>query len=454
MKMKKMRGFGAKAMAVVAAIAMSAATATAAFAGWEKDKNGDPIGNTTEQIVIGKSIKMPANWEPEALNVTFKVEPVGFSTDGTAYTPVEGLGFEGKVTLNKADFTTANKVTAEEQVKYWGAETGEFINQISYKGQTGIEAIEALAKDQQSTGAVKFTVTESEFEYTDAANTFSVKSAASYDLVFWIDYVVDPNTKESSYKVTSVTDTKTKNDNGSDNNKKVDPTPESTTVEKTEYDEDGKIVPKAEEYLNYKLSGMLFNNDITKSDQPEHPDTPTVDDSAFKITKTNAGGDPNQEFEFEVELTAPELAGVKTTEGITVRVYNESGEEVTGKANTFMYGQVNTIKLKGGETAVFGQMYNSTKVVVTEKGTPSYVPSYTSTYGTSDGQVVNAGDKLSVDGVTQSKTDYVHYTNNYQSITPTGVIMNNLPFFMMILIGAVAIAAGFVFQARKKVTGR
>lgn len=454
MKMKKMRGFGAKAMAVVAAMAMSAATATAAFA-WGTDGEGNPTtGASNEQIVIGKSIKMPKNWEPTELSVTFKVTPVGFAVGKeTTYTAVDGLSFEnGKVTLSKDDFKS--KDTTEDQVKYWGAETKNLVSSIKYGDKTGIEAIEAIATEKQSTGSLKFTVTESGFTYTDNSNTFSVSSDASYDLVFWIDYKANDD-GTGSYKVTSVTDTKTKTDNGSDVNEKVDPTPESTDVSKTTYDNNDKIVPDTEAgEVDYDLSGMLFNNDITKSDKPENPDTPTVDDNAFKLSKINKDGDENQEFQFTVKLTAPNLAKVDTTQTINVKVYDKNNNEVKDKATTFEYGKDNTIKLKGGETAVFDQMYNSTKVVVTEAGTPSYLPSYASTYGNSSTKTVNIGDSLGVEGITKAKTDYVTYTNIYQSITPTGVIMNNLPFFMMILIGAVAIAAGFVFQARKKVTGR
>ena len=204
--------------------------------------------------------------------------------------------------------------------------------------------------------------------------------------------------------------------------------------------------------LSYDLSGMLFNNDITKSDEPENPDTPTTEDNAFKLTKTNVDGDQDQEFKFTVDLTAPDLAGVDKTKTITVKVYDANGKVVADKGTTFTYGGTNTISLKGGETAVFGQMYNSTKIKVTEEGTPSYLPSYAGTYGDSTKKTVSAGASLDVTGITEAKTDHVDYTNTYQSITPTGIIMNNLPFFMMIMLGAVAVVAAFVFQARRRVT--
>lgn len=444
-KMRRFKKLGITAAAFTAAMVMSTATAMA----W--DNNGTGNAEAGEDIVIGKSLKMPANWEPATLDIQFTVAPAGFSKDGTNYTTVDGLTFEGDtVSLSKTDFS--GKVDAKEQVKYWGAETGDLVDKISYKGKTGLEAIAAVAEDQKSTGAVKFTVTETKFEYTVADNTTSVSSEASYDLVFWIDYVVNED-GSSSYKVTSITDTKTKNDNGSDANQKVDPTPESTDVTETTYDQNGKITSKSDADLSYDLSGMLFNNDITKSDEPDTPNDPKPDNNAFKLTKTNVGGDQNQEFEFTVTLTAPELAGVEDGKKITVKIYDKDDQEV--KTVEFVYGE-NKIKLKGGEKAVFGQMYNSTKVEITETGTPSYVPSYKGTYGNSDKITVNAGGSLTMNpyGISKAETDEVNYTNTYQSLTPTGIIMNNLPFFMMIVIAAFAVAATFVFGARRKVSGR
>lgn len=449
---KKLKKLTVTAAVLAATIAMSA---TSAMAAWSRNDDGDPIGDTTDEVVIGKSLKTPLNWTPENLAVTFKIDPVGFSTtkEGSSYNAVEKLTYKGEtVTLNNTDFKLTD---TDDQVKYWGAESGNLVGNIQYVNKagttlTGYDALAAVAEEQGSTGAVKFTVTETSCTYSNNEKTEVVTSEASYDLVFWIDYkVVDGTAK---YTVSSITDTKTKNDDGTKEDSKVDPTPNSTEVKETTYSDDHKIIPGADN-LTYKLSGMLFNNDITKSDEPDTPDVPTEDDNAFSLSKINKGGDANQEFSFTVKLTAPDLAKVDTTKKIKVKVYNADGE-VVAKACEFSYGTDNTISLKGDEKAVFGQMYNSTKVEINETGTPSYVPSYTSTYGDSTKIVKNAGDDLSMSGVTTAKTDFVKYTNTYSSITPTGIIMNNLPFFMMILIGAAAVVAGFAFQARRRVADK
>lgn len=454
---KKLKKLSKSAVVLAAAIAMSATTAMAATPGWSgTDKNGNTIANTDAElgkdIVIGKSLKMPLNWTPTSLNITFDVTPKGFSTDNTSYTTVDGLTFgdkdDNKIELTLNDFTAA-KQDEKTQVKYWGAQTEDLVDLIEYNNKEGLEAIAEIAKEKQSTGTVKFTVTEEGFTYSDNTKTTSIASEASYDLVFWIDYVANSD-GTGSYKVTSITDTKTKSDNGEDTNQKVDPTPDSTDVTETTY-ENSKIVPKENTDLSYDLSGMLFNNDITKSDEPNIPDTPTPDDYAFALTKTNVNGDKNQEFEFTVNLTAPDLGGVAADKTITAKVYDANNNEVTDKATTLTYGTDKTIKLKGGEKVVFGQMYNSTLVTINETGTPSYTPSVSGSLGTKNAAM---GEALSVSGVTKLKTDTVKYTNTYSSITPTGIIMNNLPFFMMILIGAAAVVAGFAFQARRRVADK
>lgn len=446
---KKLKKLTVTAAVLAATIAMSA---TSAMAAWSTNEKGDPIGNTTDAIVIGKSLKMPKNWEPETLSVTFNVTPVGFSKNNGTYDKVDGLAFgsNGKVTLSKADFAEGAK---DDQVKYWKAETGDLVGSISYGGETGLAAIAKIAEEKQSTGTVKFTVTESAFSYTEAANTTSIASEASYDLVFWIDYVANSD-GTSSYKVTSITDTKTTKDDGTEADQKVDPTKGSTDVKTTTYttvDEEKKI-DTTDTSAGFNLSGMLFNNDITKNDVPDTPDTPTPDDYAFKLAKvvTN-GGDANQKFKFTVKMTAPNLGGVAADKTVTVNVYNKNDSSKVLSTKTFTYGGTeNTIELKADEVAVFSHMYNSTKVEVTEAGTPSYTATVSGSFGDATGTV---GQSLSKDGVTNDE-DVVTYTNAYSSITPTGIIMNNLPFFMMILIGAAAVVAGFAFQARRRVADK
>ncbi len=449
---KKLKKLTVTAAVLAATIAMSA---TSAMAAWTKNDDGDPIGNTTEDVVIGKSLKMPKNWKPETLTVTFNVTPVGFSKDNGEYETVAGLTFgsDGTVTLNKDKFEEGS---SDDQVQYWKAETGNLLPSISYGDKTGLDAIAAIAAEKKSTGTVKFRVTESNFTYTDETNTTSIKSEASYELVFWVDYVANSD-ETSSYKVTSITDTKTTKDDGTVVDSKVDPTPESTEVKTTTYTtvNDEKKIDTTDTSTGFKLSGMLFNNDITKNDVPDTPDGPTPTDYAFKLAKLVVNGSDataNQKFNFTVKMTAPALGGVDKSKTVTVKVYNKNDASKELRTETFSYGGTeNTIELKADEVAVFDHMYNSTKVEVTEAGTSSYTATVSGTFGNATGTV---GQALSKDGVTSSKDDAVTYTNTYSSITPTGIIMNNLPFFMMILIGAAAVVAGFVFQARRRVADR
>ena len=461
-RMKRFKKLSVAAAVCVAALAMSATTA---MAKWNTDGTGnaDSVANDGG-IVIGKSLKTPVNWDPTTLNVEFTISDWKFAKVGEDYADADGITFTGNpVALNKDKFTDKKK-DAKEQVKYWGAESGDLLQYISYDRKTGLDALAAFAKAQGSTGSVKFTVTETKFEYTDdpadtTSTITSVSSKASYDLVFYIDYVVVDGTPQ--YKVTSITDTKTKKDDGTSTSAKVDPTPGSTDVKETTYTTGGEITDGTNN-LSYQLSGMLFNNDITKNEKPDTPDNPDANNHAFVLSKTvtGTGASADQEFTFNVKLTAPALAGVNTTTPITYNIIDESGNKV-GDSHSISYGTEAEITLKGGQKAVFGQMYNSTKIEITENGTPGYKPSYTGTYGDSTAQTVNTGDSLTMTasdgkayGITQTKADQVGYSNDYQSLTPTGIIMNNLPFFMMILIGAVAAVSAFVFRARRRVAGR
>jgi len=127
-----------------------------------------------------------------------------------------------------------------------------------------------------------------------------------------------------------------------------------------------------------------------------------------------------------------------------------------------------TYSLQDGQKLVFVDTPVGTSYSVNETGTLGYTPSETVTYGSTPLQTnTDAGTKgsaLSTDtaiapvfgGVAYTtnlvgeSTNSAAFTNDYQTITPTGILINNLPFIGLILLAVGAFGAYVVVKSRKR----
>lgn len=185
--------------------------------------------------------------------------------------------------------------------------------------------------------------------------------------------------------------------------------------------------------------GIRFINTFVKGGaiDPNDPNS-----SLMSLDKTVAGdiGDKTKAFAFTISASNPAIAPA-ADQTIKARIYNADntyGDELTIGSNT-------EVSLKHGQKLVFMNLYAGANISFkeTDAATAQYDVSATVKNGTADSvsynkeAVTNTG--VSINGVSESKASAT-VTNTLNSVTPTGILLNNLPFILMIVIAA----AGFV----------
>lgn len=177
-----------------------------------------------------------------------------------------------------------------------------------------------------------------------------------------------------------------------------------------------------------KVDAMKFENIFAKNN------------ASLTISKTTEGkhADRTKDFTFTLTFTKSATADSDTYEGM---IGNEKVEFKAGEAETF--------KLHDGEEIVFSNLPAGTRYVVEETGTADYTPSVK--VEENGIQTVNksAAKGESLASAETSKTNLVgegkntaDFTNTYADIPITGLILNNLPFAILIGAAAALLALG------------
>lgn len=188
-----------------------------------------------------------------------------------------------------------------------------------------------------------------------------------------------------------------------------------------------------------------------------------VEETTLVISKTVTGayGDLTKEFDYSITLTdIPGGAGTYTAAHL-----NASGALISN----ITVGLNATFKLKHGEKLVFDGTNGSTKLLagvayeLTETGVANYLPSVvvtTSGAASAAQTATNAGDSLTIGNPTpiavgiHASNPEPHnlavWTNDFPDPpTPTGILLDNLPFILLILVGIGGIV-GYIALKRRR----
>lgn len=267
-------------------------------------------------------------------------------------------------------------------------------------------------------------------------------SDAKYELVVWVKNKTD----KSGVYVERVKVTQLKTDDGTEpvgGDKKVSPNPGGT--------QDGSD------------SEFKFVNTYTKkagSEDPSHPGHYL----ATTISKDVEGvyGDLTKDFEFNVYITLPDTY---TGEGQFDGVIFEDGKKVN-EENTVDYtlseNSPTHIKLSDNQELRIYDLPAGTTYYVEEIGASNYTPSVNVTENgslTVENKKAGKGENLTskktdngaeVDNLIGENTNTVAFTNTYDdnSVTPTGIIINNLPFVLMVVVAGSGLALYVVSKRR------
>ena len=391
----------AKVLSAVLALVMCMAMGTTAFAANSTGTEGTPATAT-----IVKELQIPGGTTtPEA---TFKFTATSETTDAPTIA-------EKSVTYSAADTAADGKLYKTVDL---------------FEGVTFPHA-----------GLYEYTVKETAGTYVAGDKEVMTYSGAEYKLT-----VVVKNGDNGPY-VAEIAAQQIKDNAGTDiaAETKVDPNPTDSS--------------------NPTSGGVRFVNTFVKGGSivkpdPENPDGPDKTDPAdalMTIAKNVTGdiGDMVTPFEFTVSASNPAIAP-EADQTVKARIYNADGtygDDISIGANT-------KVELAHGQKLVFLNLYAGATVSFKETdeiAIEKYSVSATTKNGDAAEQsyeketVTNTG--ISVTPVSEKKASAT-VTNHLESTSPTGVIINNLPFIMMIVVAAAGFVAYIAAKRRRSASAR
>ena len=275
-------------------------------------------------------------------------------------------------------------------------------------------------------GKYEYTVKEKESNpvINDSANEKLIMSKAEYKMDVYV--VENP---VGTFKVDQIVVNKTKNDKGAD--------------------EGGKVDISGDQTKNTFNFVNTYVQEAGTGTDPTIPDPDYKKNGALKVSKTiDAQGETpstTDSFSFTAKFIFPEGTDATTLGGV-----KGNGKDVTLTEGAY------TFTLKHEENMKFTGLPVGTKITVTEAGAANYKGSASVVLNGGDAKIVAAGkyheDLTAVDGnkdkLGQNKNT-VDVTNTYNHVPTTGIIMNTLPYVLMIALCGAALFGFVAFKRRR-----
>lgn len=206
-------------------------------------------------------------------------------------------------------------------------------------------------------------------------------------------------------------------------------------------------------------NGFVFNNSYIEKIKVTDP--AGANDKALSISKTVTGdmGDHEAYFSFNTTVTKPALI---TGENISYTAYilDENSQKITDLTANSITGattdaegkitvtsdQVFSYKLKHGQKLYFEDLHAGATYTASETEPLGHTSSYTQTVGgTASGPSENAPAEATIKNAGNNKLEV---QNKKDAITPTGLFIDNLPYFIMALL-ALLIIVGYSYLKYK-----
>lgn len=325
-------------------------------------------------------------------------------------------------------FTATQNTTDADVVK---SEVACTIPSISFiESETGttkkVSSSEIKFAPFTEEGKYEYTVKEKESNpvINDSANEKLIMSKAEYKMDVYV--VENP---VGTFKVDQIVVNKTKNDKGADEGGKVDISGDKTNN-------------------TFNFVNTYVQEAGTGTD-PTNPDPDYKKNGALKVSKTiDAQGETpstTDSFSFTAKFIFPEGTDATTLGGV-----KGNGKDVSLTEGAY------TFTLKHNDSLKFTGLPVGTKITVTETGAANYKGSASVVLNGGDAKIVAAGkyheDLTAVDGnkdkLGQNKNT-VDVTNTYNHVPTTGIIMNTLPYVLMIALCGAALFGFVAFKRRR-----
>lgn len=216
-------------------------------------------------------------------------------------------------------------------------------------------------------------------------------------------------------------------------------------------DDKGTAATGKVDISNTDRNGFNFTNTYVQEagtgTDPTNPDPTYATNGSLNVTKAieaNGGTvDAEKDFDFTATFTFPKgtdattLGGVKNADGHVISI-NENG--------------TCTFKLKANKNMKFTGVPVGTKINVTESATPNYKGSAVSVFNGQSQTKIEASKynmAITVTNTLGQKQNKVDVTNTYDYVPTTGIIMNTLPYVLMIALCGAALMAFVAFKRRR-----
>lgn len=329
------------------------------------------------------------------ISKTFNTEVGKNETFSFKATPVPGN--TEKVTIPDINFTESETGTTTKRAK------------VSFPEWTDAGKYEYTVTETGATPAI-----------TDTKHQTMIMSKAEYTMDVYI------SNSGSGFEISNIIVNKKKDDKGTAATGKVD-------------------------ISNTDKNGFKFTNTYVQEAgtgiDPTNPDPTYAKDGSLNVTKAieaNGGTvDTSKMFDFTATFNFPTgtdantLGGVKDADGNTIAI-NEAG--------TY------TFKLKANKNMKFTGVPVGTKISVVESATPNYKGSAESVFNGVPQTKVEASkydEAITVKNTLGQKQNKVDVTNTYNYVPTTGIIMNTLPYVLMIALCGAALMAFVAFKRRR-----
>lgn len=199
---------------------------------------------------------------------------------------------------------------------------------------------------------------------------------------------------------------------------------------------------------------FVFTNTYTKdagfTDQ-NNPNVPVDENrAALVISKTVTREDnienlvdKERKFDFTLTLISNSIDPINNENEIKAFIDSTPVSFQQGAENTFTA----TFQLKHEQELIINSLPGGTKYTVNETGTTNYIPSAIVTTGgvnVSNGFEAKTDESLTVENqvVNSDGLNKTAYTNTFNTniASPTGIIINNLPYILLVVVGVAGIA--------------
>jgi len=399
----------------------------------------DETRYSAADTTLEKDFKMDTNLTTPAEKFTFTFVPVKVNEDAASSTnmPVQ---YTKTLTYTSVDPTTTT-ITGDTKIVYEQLKGTEGATRSETDGKLLPSLGVTEGTQFTHAGVYVYTVTETSTSDSAPDNGTVTSSKAKYTMRVYVDNSTVTGSVNGLI-ISGVTIQNDLDDNGTavENTPKVDPTTSETK----------------------KQSAFVFTNTFTKSQ--------TLD---IQKTVTGNNGDKSREFPFTTTLTLPSTNSATTS--YTAEIWKD-GAKVTGSTDvifnsTSSPAYTNTYQLKDGEYLHFSALPVGTTYTVTENLTgntafSNYKATATVQYdnktaiaATGTDATPATGASITVnqtgDGTTAAKTavgetaaNKTIVTNEYQTVTVTGLFIDNLPYILMIAVPLMAF--GFYMASKKK----